>query len=54
MGLEEGGGWARGIIFVPDEKDMLEAQAELFLHKEKCFAFGRGRFAGAQLPRGLL
>ena len=37
MALEEGRGWVQGIIFVPDEWDMSEVQAELFLHFKKCY-----------------
>ena len=40
MALEEGRGWVQGIIFVPDEWDMSEVQAELFLHFKKCLVLG--------------
>lgn len=35
MALEEGLGWAQGIIFVPDEWNMSEVHAELFLHLKR-------------------
>lgn len=41
MALEEGRRWAQDIIFVPDEWDMSEAQAEFFLHLKNVWFWER-------------